>query len=158
MTQADTKTPFSVHDANRTLPLVRSIVTDIVSEYRRMREIGRERRAIEVGASTGGTPGDAGPRRLMDDLKVELEERSARIDGYIKELADLGVELKDPEKGLVDFPSERGGRAVWLCWHVGEERVTHWHGVDETYFDRRPLETGTKRASGEKRAGGDEIA
>src|SRR5262245_8878189 len=105
MTHADTKPTFSVADANRALPLVRSIVTDIVAEFTRMREIGRERRAIEVGAGDTGAAGDAkasttpraapagasAARSLLDALKAELEERSARIDGYIKELSDLGV-------------------------------------------------------------------
>ncbi|HVG94740.1 MAG TPA: DUF2203 domain-containing protein [Planctomycetota bacterium] len=141
------RSQFTVADANRALPLVRCIVTDIVAEYVRMKEIGRERRAVEVSGA-----GSEAARRQVDDLKAEMEERTQRIDSYIKELSDLGVELKDPEKGLVDFPSERSGRAVWLCWRLGEDGVTHWHGIDETYYDRRAIETSRKNA-GEKRSG-----
>lgn len=141
------RTQFTVTEANRALPLVRSIVTDIVAEFVRMKEIGRERRAVEV---SGG--GSDAARKQVDDLKAEMEERTHRIDGYIKELSDLGVELKDPEKGLVDFPSERLGRAVWLCWRLGEDGVTHWHGIDETYYDRRVIEA-SRRSAGEKRPG-----
>ena len=41
--------------------------------------------------------------------------------------------MKDLERGLVDFPSQRGGRPVFLCWELGETNVSHWHGVEETY-------------------------
>ena len=147
MAPTSTRSQFTVPEANRALPLVRSIVTDIVAEFVRVKEIDRERRAVD---GSGG--GSDAARRQSDDLKAEKEDRTHRIDGYIKELSDLGVELKDPEKGLVDFPSERGGRAVWLCWRLGEDGVTHWHGIDETYYDRRAIEA-TRRAGGEKRSG-----
>lgn len=141
MTRTATKPTFTVAEANKTLPLVRAIAGDIVAEFARLKEIGRERRALEVeGAGTSA----ARPR--MDAMKAEIDERAGRIDAYIKELSDLGVELKDPERGLVDFPSERAGRAVWLCWKVGEDAVAHWHGMDETYSDRRPVDPLHKRA------------
>ena len=146
MTRAATKPTFSVAEANRTLPLVRAIAQDIVAEFTRLKEIGRDRRALEVEAAANPL---ARPR--MDALKADIDEGANRIDAYIKELSDLGVELKDPERGLVDFPSERAGRAVWLCWKLGEDAVAHWHGMDETFSDRRAIEVGGKRP--ERRAG-----
>lgn len=146
MTRAATKPTFSVAEANRTLPLVRAIAQDIVAEFTRLKEIGRDRRALEVEAAANPL---ARPR--MDALKADIDEGATRIDAYIKELSDLGVELKDPERGLVDFPSERAGRAVWLCWKLGEEAVGHWHGMDETFSDRRAIEVGGKRP--ERRVG-----
>ena len=148
MAQTDTKQTFTVAEANRLLPLVRSIVSDVVAEYRRIREIERERRAVQVGAGVAASSPDEKERarRQSDDLKHELEERSQRIDSYIKEVADLGAEVKDLDKGLVDFPSLRGGRAIWLCWNLGEDSVSHWHGISETADDRRPIES-PKRAA-----------
>jgi hypothetical protein len=140
MTRAATKPTFSVVEANRTLPLVRAIAQDIVAEFTRLKEIGRDRRALEVEVASNPKA-----RPKMDALKADIDEGATRIDAYIKELSDLGVELKDPERGLVDFPSERAGRAVWLCWKLGEESVAHWHGMDETFSDRRPIEAGGKR-------------
>jgi hypothetical protein len=134
MANAATKPFFTAADANKILPLVRSIVTDVVTEFARMRDAGRERRALEVESA-----GSAETRALVDSLKGEVNERSVRIDGYLRELQDLGVDVKDLERGLVDFPSQRGGRPVFLCWELGETNVTHWHGVEETYVDRRPV-------------------
>jgi hypothetical protein len=160
MTNSATKPLFTPADANKVLPLVRSIVTDVVTEFARMRDAGRERRALEVEtqshpagtAHPGGTAHAAGhqapggvatiqsaTKTLIERLKSEVNERSVRIDGYLKELADLGAEVKDLERGLVDFPAERGGRPIYLCWELGETLVTHWRGVDEPYDKRRPV-------------------
>ena len=137
MTNTATNVRFTTAEANKVLPLVRSIVTDVVTEFARMRDAGRERRALEV--ESAGNPNAKG---LIENLKSEVNERSVRIDGYLKELSDLGVEVKDLERGLIDFPSERGGRQIFLCWELGETAVAQWHGVDETYKERRPVGIG----------------
>ena len=158
MTNSATKPLFTPADANKVLPLVRSIVTDVVTEFARMRDAGRERRALEVetqslsplpssktdgagGVATARVAAESATKTLIERLKAEVNERSVRIDGYLKELADLGVEVKDLERGLVDFPAERGGRPIYLCWELGETLVTHWRGVDEPYDKRRPVES-----------------
>ena len=164
MTNSATKPLFTPADANKVLPLVRSIVTDVVTEFARMRDAGRERRALEVetqslspgmalpareklpaGAPAGGvatarTTAEIATKTLIERLKAEVNERSVRIDGYLKELADLGAEVKDLERGLVDVPAERGGRPIVLCGERGETLVTHWRGVDEPYDKRRPVD------------------
>lgn len=151
MPNAATKPLFTTADANKVLPLVRSIVTDVVTEFARMRDAGRERRALEVESA-----GSAETKALVVSLKAEVNERSMRIDGYLKELTGLGVEVKDLERGLVDFPSERGGRPVFLCWELGETQVSHWHGIEETFASRRPV--ADARAGGEGRSRGDGTA
>jgi hypothetical protein len=136
MPRAAAKPSFEVADANRVLPLVRSIVTDIVANYRRMRELTREQRALKADAAS---PTTEAAIAAMAAVKTEAEERSARMDDYVRELSELNVDLKDPERGLVDFACERGGRTVLLCWELGEPSVAHWHGVEENFFDRRPM-------------------
>ena len=126
---------FTPADANRVLPLVRSIVADLVADFGRMRDVDRERRALEVESS-----GSANGSRRIEELKGEAAERRRRIEGYLKELTDLGVEVKDPERGLLDFPAEKDGRAIYLCWQMGEPSVAHWHAVDKGFADRRPIE------------------
>jgi hypothetical protein len=126
---------FTTADANRALPLVRSIVEDLVADYGKMREADRERRALEVESA-----GSAASARQIEALKTEAAERRTRVEGYLKELGDLGIEVKDPERGLVDFPGERAGQAIYLCWQLGEPSVSHWHAVDKGFADRRPVE------------------
>jgi hypothetical protein len=57
----------------------------------------------------------------------------------VEHLAELGIVLRDPESGLIDFPAARDGREVFLCWRVGEERVAWWHGPESGFAGRRPL-------------------
>jgi hypothetical protein len=67
-------------------------------------------------------------------------ERSARdVQAGLEEIQRLGGTTKDLSLGLVDFPHLRDGREVNLCWRYGEERITHWHGLDEGYARRKPL-------------------
>jgi hypothetical protein len=126
---------FTTADANRALPLVRSIVEDLVADYAKMRDADRERRALEVESA-----GSAASARQIEALKTEAAERRTRVEGYLKELNDLGIEVKDPERGLVDFPGERNGQPIYLCWQLGETAVSHWHAVDKGFADRRPVE------------------
>jgi hypothetical protein len=151
MTNAAARTCFTVAEANRALPLIRSIAVDVVTEFARMREASRERRALEVEASVEsvGSAG-AGARARLDELKAEVNERSSRIDGYIRELEELGVDVKDLESGQVEFPSERHTRPIWLCWQVGETSVGQWRGENESFADRRPVPAG-ELASGPTR-------
>jgi hypothetical protein len=64
---------------------------------------------------------------------AELRARAGELD-------ELGVELKDPDNGLIDFRSRRQGRVVYLCWRLGEERIAWWHELDTGFAGRRPLE------------------
>jgi hypothetical protein len=63
--------------------------------------------------------------------------RSLKTD--VERLAAQNIVLRDPETGLIDFPGEREGRPVFLCWRLGEDRVEHWHEVESGYLGRKPL-------------------
>ena len=161
MTNTAARSCFSVAEANRALPLIRSIAVDVVTEFARMREANRERRALEVEASvespSGAAPAGSAARARFEELKAEVNERSSRIDGYIRELEELGVDVKDLESGQVEFPSERHGRPIWLCWQVGETTVNQWRGENESFGDRRAVPAGelaAGSAAGSSTAGG----
>jgi hypothetical protein len=77
---------------------------------------------------------------------AEVAEKAAQLDALleemdrkISELEDLGVEVKDLDFGWVDFPAEKYGERVMLCWRYGEPGVAFWHRHDEGYYDRKPL-------------------
>ncbi|MDG6937388.1 MAG: DUF2203 domain-containing protein [Nitrososphaerota archaeon] len=83
---------------------------------------------------------------LLGFRTPELAEKAAQLDALvddmtrkISELEDLGVEVKDLEFGLVDFPAERYGQEVLLCWRYGEPEVSFWHARREGYNGRKPL-------------------
>ena len=124
---------FTVEQANRTLPLVRKIVDDVVRQHRRWRETILE---LDLVASTARADD---PRERAEELERNAQALAKEIDGYQRELEELGIQLKDKRLGLVDFPSEIGGRAVLLCWRLGEPEVQFWHEVDAGYAGRQPL-------------------
>ena len=126
-------TQFTVDQANRTLPLVRKILEDVVAHHRRWRETILE---LDLAASTARADD---PHTNPVDLERKALTLARELEGYTRELADLGIQLKDPRLGLVDFPSEVGGRPVLLCWRLGEPEVQFWHEVDAGYAGRQRL-------------------
>jgi len=123
---------FTVEQANKTLPLVRRIVEDVVDQHRRWRDTILE---LDL-ASQAGEPEES-PR--VEELVRQARDLSRELDGYQRELREIGVQLKDPRLGLVDFASEIGGRTVLLCWRLGEPEVQFWHEVNAGYAGRQPL-------------------
>ena len=125
---------FNVDEANRTLPLVRRIVEDVVRQHRIWRE-----KILELDLVSSSTRAEE-PRLRAEVLEKEAQELAREIDGYQKELDDLGIQLKDRRLGLVDFPSEMAGKRVLLCWRLGESEVQFWHEEDAGYSARQPLQ------------------
>jgi hypothetical protein len=126
----DMKT-FTIEQANRALPLVRRIVQDIVDEYARWQEMMK---SLDVLAASS-VRGNSDIARLQQDI----QQAARTIDGYVRELTELGIAVKGMDVGLVDFPGEIGGRRVYLCWRLGEPAVSHWHELDAGFAGRRPL-------------------
>jgi hypothetical protein len=122
---------FTIEQANRTLPLVRRIVQDIVEQYARWQELVK---ALDVLAAS-----PAPDTVRIDRLQRDIQSAARGIDGFVRELTDLGVEMKGFDVGLVDFPGEMSGRPVYLCWRLGEPEVAHWHERDAGFAGRRPL-------------------
>ena len=136
-----TKALFDVDSANRVLPLVRTIVRDMVTEFRMLRTAGREQRALQV-ESRGSTHSELKILALRD----AVNEASSRIEGYLRELEELGLEVRDLELGLVDFPTVFRGEPAYLCWRHDEPDVAFWHPAGKGFSDRTPLPT-TSRAT-----------
>jgi hypothetical protein len=93
--------------------------------------------ARKLEASGGGRP-DPGEIEAQRELGESLE----RLRGALEALDRLGIQVKDPVRGLVDFPSERAGEIVELCWLHGEPAVAYWHRIGEGFAGRRPLGEG----------------
>ena len=125
---------FTAEEANRTLPLVRRIVEDVVRQHRVWRE-----KILELDLVSSSTRLDE-PRDRAEALEKAAQELAREIDGYQHELEELGIQLKDRRLGLVDFPSEMGGKKVLLCWRLGEQEVQFWHDEDAGYAGRQPLQ------------------
>lgn len=124
---------FTVDQANRTLPLVRKIVEDVVREHRRWQEAVVELDLVGT-ASLAGLPD---PRMAVIEKRIQKSTRE--MDSFHAELETLGIQLKDRRIGLIDFPSELEGQPVLLCWQLGEPSVQFWHAADSGFAGRQPL-------------------
>ena len=127
---------FTQEQANSTLPLVRRIVRDIVTLYPVWRD------HVETYAVHAANASAEHPDPLAEEAAREVQRLAGEIEGCLRELADLGVEYKQPmDAGLVDFPASVDGQDVYLCWRYDEPEVAHWHPTDEGFAGRRPLVT-----------------
>jgi hypothetical protein len=72
--------------------------------------------------------------------KAEREKAIHRVKDSLAEIDATGVQVKDLDMGLLDFPCLVDGRTVLLCWKLGENGITHWHGVEEGFAGRKPID------------------
>lgn len=117
---------FTVDEANRALVYLRPVVGDVMRTYRRIVHL---RRRMDH-ASDGATE---------TRLEREYDGCMRRLGDFVDELHAVGVELRDFELGLLDFPSRFKRREIFLTWQPGDERVEHWHEFDDTHGGRQPM-------------------
>ncbi len=127
---------FSVTEANNTLPLVRAIVQDITALAHELSE--RRERLMRLKSHERLRLSEAHEEELQQ-VQAEQDRGQEKMEEYVRELAQLGVELKDYFTGLVDFPSLMNGRPVYLCWRLGEPDVAHWHELEAGFAGRQKL-------------------
>lgn len=130
---------FTPQEANDALVQVRPLAERVVEHRRRLLAANAKRAGLvsQIQGNGGGiTPSD------LSELEVEIDRQTGALQRSVGRLQDLGVLVKDLDAGLVDFPSLREGEEVLLCWRVGEDAVEHWHGLDEGFAGRKPLDPG----------------
>ncbi len=127
---------FSVEAANALLPMVRQAFAEVRPLHQRLVEVSAEMRAR--GFAPAMRPG-VQIEAAASAWQSELESLAARIDGLLRPLTELGVEIKAVD-GLADFPSQHHGRTVLLCWHWDEPSVGWFHEVDTGFAGRRKIE------------------
>jgi len=126
---------FTVESANKMLPLVRSIATDIVAKFRELDELGGR---LEFLRGTRREALSVAHREEVEAVEHEFNRVKDEWTALEEELRGLGVELKGPD-GLVDFPALVNEREVCLCWKLGEPQVMFWHERDAGFKGRQPL-------------------
>ncbi len=129
---------FTEEEANVALEVVRPLVERLVEARKRLVHVAGHLEEVEGRVSGNG--GGLDPERVRE-LQDRAAEAANDIAGLVSELEDAGVQVKDLDQGLIDFPAvhpERG-ETVLLCWHLGEDAVAYWHGVEEGFAGRKPL-------------------
>ncbi len=125
---------FTPTEATALLPTLRPLLGRL---QRRKAELDRERRRLSAITPAMRQNGHVAAGM---ELEQRVDTAARHVAEGIREIAGHGVELKDIDRGLVDFPSLREGRVVYLCWLLGEERVGWWHEVEAGIAGRQPLE------------------
>jgi hypothetical protein len=122
---------FTVEEANALLPSVRQILRRIQRSRGRLGAYREGAKLAAEGAELGGGGMSSGLAyaNILSDFTAEMAE-----------LEGLGIQLKDFDRGLIDFPSLREGRVVLLCWQLGEgDELEWWHDMDAGFGGRTPL-------------------
>ncbi len=120
---------FTVEEANALLPRLKELLDDLAIHRDALREKAAHLEPILQAASANGG-GRVGSEYGVEAYNLYLA---------IERIRGLGVILKDLDMGLLDFPHERDGRVVFLCWHPPEESVAFWHEIEAGYAGRQPL-------------------
>lgn len=127
---------FTIEEANARLPLVQAITRDLSSLARDL--VDRRQRLDSLLAGRKLSPTDVYSDELASMCKA-IERDTRKLEEYVEELQELGVEAKGAVEGLVDFPGMFEGRIVYFCWKLGEAEVMHWHDLDAGFSGRQPL-------------------
>jgi hypothetical protein len=135
---------FSLDEAQSLLPVLESLLRTTIIGKQLMEEVEAEMQSLSHRIFlNGGTHVDvvAVARRKAERAKAEQRAKDA-----LAEIDSIGVQVKDIDTGLLDFPCEVEGRVVLLCWKMGETSITHWHGTDEGFAGRKPVDERIGRA------------
>ena len=121
---------FTLTEAEGLLPRLRSLLKEISEAWNHIRELNPEIQKARDNAPFDG----------YSEFGVEYVESVSHLMFLIHQIKDMGVLLKDADKGLCDFPYLRQGRVVYLCWQLGEERIDYWHDIETGFGGREPLD------------------
>ena len=127
---------FTAEEANEALEEVRPLTEELVEHRRGLAEL--QERQVALTARIAGNGGNVQPHEVQG-LQERLDEALAGIARCVARIHELGALVKDLDQGLVDFPARRDGEDVLLCWHLGEEEIGFWHGLEEGFSGRKPL-------------------
>jgi hypothetical protein len=127
---------FTPEEANALLPEIRPLVEQMVE--RRQAHAAALERQEELEGHIRGNGGGIPPADLAD-AAAHVDREARELARIVDELAERGIEVKDLDEGLIDFPALRGGETVLLCWKLGEDEIRFWHTVDGGFAGRRPL-------------------
>ena len=131
---------FTIERANATLPLVRAIVSDFVRVFR---EVLERRRRLAI-LMDGRDPDRNDPyHQELVQIQEELDKDRERLQQYVEELVELGIEPPSGPEGLIDFPTVIEGRKAYLTWRLDEPEVLYWRELDVAPSQRQPLAAGS---------------
>jgi hypothetical protein len=131
-------TVFTLEAVNALVPRLQ-LLMEAQMGRRSAIELRLEQLAELIGVVPQSIDVEDGDDVAVRTLKHDLLQRLETYEGAWNEVERMGAVLKDPRAGLVDFYGSVDGKLVWLCWKYGEDRVSHYHGLDEGFAGRKPI-------------------
>jgi hypothetical protein len=129
---------FTLDEAQSLLPVLESLLRTAISGKQLMEEVEGEMESLSHRIFlNGGTHVDV---VTVARRKAERARAEQRAKDALAEIDSIGVQVKDLDIGLLDFPCEVDGRVVLLCWKSGEKSITHWHGTGEGFAGRKLID------------------
>ncbi len=121
---------FTRSEASSVLPRLKPLLQEIRGEWLRIKELNPEIQKTREKAMLDG----------YSPYGVEYVESVSQLMHVMSQVREMGVLIKDLDKGLVDFPYLKHERVVYLCWHLGEESIDYWHETESGFSSREPLD------------------
>ena len=136
---------FTLEEAQALLPLLESLLKRALEGKRAAEEV--ETRLGELGRRiylSGGMRVDVA---AVSKERTEMEGHLQRVRESVAEIDSIGVQVKDMDTGLLDFPCKVDDEVVLLCWRMGESAIEHWHSIEDGFKGRKPLDERFRRRS-----------
>ena len=129
---------FTLDEAQALLPVLESLLRTAIHAKKVIEETEAEQQALQHRVFlNGGMFLDIVP---LARRKAERAKEEQRAKDAVAEIDSIGVQVKDLDIGLLDFPCEVEGETILLCWKLGEKGITHWHGTREGFAGRKPID------------------
>jgi hypothetical protein len=128
---------FTPDEANRLIPTLEPLMRRLQAKRQQLRE---RQQALEEFRARASRDGGVVPGSEVAEAKTEAARLLSEIQEGAQQIESWGCLLKDLDRGLVDFLARRGREQVFLCWHLGEAEIRYWHGLQEGFAGRKPLQ------------------
>ncbi len=140
---------FTLDEAHTLLPILESLLKQAIAAKKLIEETDAETQETAHRIFLNG--GTFLNVIHMARRKAEREKAIQRIKDALAEIDATGVQVKDIDIGLLDFPCKVEGEIVLLCWKLGESNITHWHGTSEGFAGRKPIDERISNAGKKKK-------
>ena len=134
---------FTIDEAQSLLPVLESLLKRAIDGKRSAEDIESDLSSLAQRIYLSG-----GMRVNTADVakqRAEMESHLQRVRESIAEIDSIGVQVKDIESGLLDFPCRLDDQVVLLCWRMGETSIEHWHTMESGFQGRQPLDERFRR-------------
>jgi hypothetical protein len=135
---------FSLSEAQAMLPILEGLLRGTIDAKQLIEEVDEELEELSQRVFVNG--GMLVDVPYWSRRKAEREKALQKAKDAVAEINAIGVQVKDLDIGLLDFPCNVDGEVVLLCWKMGEDKITHYHGVEEGFAGRKPIDERIERA------------